>query len=68
MGFFCIYIKIKAIISRRKAIIKSYDQPFSIRSLHFSISHFGVLVAPQMPTVRTSGANHDMSISSGLSI
>lgn len=51
-----------------KAIIKSYDQPFSIRSLHCSISHFGVLVAPQMPTVRTSGANHDISISSGLSI
>ena len=41
---------------------------FSMLSLHCSISHLGVLVAPQMPTVCTSAVNHDMSISSELSI
>jgi len=37
---------------------------FEIRSLIFSISHFGVDVAPQIPT-DLFPLNHDLSISSG---
>ena len=33
------------------AVLCLWYQPCSIRSLHCSISHLGVLVAPQMPTV-----------------
>jgi hypothetical protein len=36
-------------------------------SRHFSISHFGVLVAPQMPTV-SMFFSHEESISTALSM